>query len=401
MMEEHLPPHHREEVATWSPTTRALINDLYSDHYFRHIKQIIPRRALNKFRCLANLTKNRNITWHTIKKNPQFHWNYELLPINPNITFDLIQNSSFLRTHTYSPDINRYISSHVTWDTVINHPEYPWDFYRLSERMPAEIIEQNPQYPWRRSAFEKNPLLPWEFFQKRKSYPWHYNELMGNNPNITVEIIENNLHICWEKNYRFLANNTFDPTKNVNLTWDFYLKYRKRFLWSLEFMARECVTLERLKQYFNYDSYIKIFWAKNPNVTFDMAVSEDKVFEASGNEKITTREIAENLHRYRWDFCALTKNRNIDMAIVAAHPRFMKWYNVKRWQHEIRSPEKCWKLEELLRNPMWGEREKFLKKLHRAATKIQRWWKEIIYNPDSKYVNVILKTHFENMNVTH
>ena len=74
------------------------------------------------------LSMNPNITWDIIQNNPTIFADYFWLSENPNITWDIMKAN---------PDEDWYyewLSSNpnITWDIVRNNPQIPWNYYWLS-----------------------------------------------------------------------------------------------------------------------------------------------------------------------------------------------------------------------------------------------------------------------------
>jgi len=60
------------------------------------------------------ISKNPNVTWDTVCENPDWPWNYKGLSANPNITWDIVQENPDL------PWNYKYLSTNpnITWDIV-------------------------------------------------------------------------------------------------------------------------------------------------------------------------------------------------------------------------------------------------------------------------------------------
>jgi hypothetical protein len=86
----------------------------------------------------------------------------------------------------------------------------------INPNITLDIIEQNPQYPWNMSAFLMNPNLTWDLFTanySKYSNQWFRSNLvrLSVNPNITVDIFyQNRDWIPWS---------IYELTRNANITW--------------------------------------------------------------------------------------------------------------------------------------------------------------------------------------
>ena len=70
------------------------------------------------------------------------------------------------------------------------NPNFTWD-----------IIQANPDKPWRYSMLSENPNITWEIVQANPDKDWYFdNHALWNNPNITWEIVKANPDKCW--NYK-------------------------------------------------------------------------------------------------------------------------------------------------------------------------------------------------------
>lgn len=108
----------------------------------------ILERNLNNSK---NLESNQIIRKHSIRKL----WDWEELSCN-----------SLLRTN----------SQETTWEIIISHPTYPWDWYWISQNpnITLEIIEANPNKEWNWSSISVNPNLTIEYIQAHPEKNWDW-----------------------------------------------------------------------------------------------------------------------------------------------------------------------------------------------------------------------------------
>lgn len=148
-------------------------------------------------------SRNINITWNDVLKNPYIPWNWGGLSENPNITLDIIEQNS----------------------------QSNWDEYYLS-RNPNLTFQFVKKYSikqkWDWHILTIHPGITWEDIQAEPFAPWVYNRICRN-PNITLKIIEE-----WLTNP--LLEHLVDWSElslNPNLTWEFVIKYEnKKWNWN-------------------------------------------------------------------------------------------------------------------------------------------------------------------------
>ena len=116
--------------------------------------------------------------------------------------------------------------------------------------------------------------------------------------------------------------------------------------------------------------------SKNPNITWDIVQANPKK---------------------PWDWGWLSENPNITWDIIQANPeKSWNWGWLSRnpnttWDIVQANPEKPWNWGRLSANLM------SLQKRIWAVKKIQEWWIEILYSPDSSYVVEKIQPRFEKL----
>ena len=119
------------------------------DRYWnRLIKKVHPNAHLKFCNHLLTL----------LSRYPNQQWSWNDLSLNPNIT----------------------------WEVVENHPNKPWDWYWLSKNpgMTWEIIKLNPNKPWKWNGVSQNPNITWEIVKLNPNKGWCWTGL-SHHPNIT------------------------------------------------------------------------------------------------------------------------------------------------------------------------------------------------------------------------
>lgn len=311
-----------------------------------HLLKLLQSYPDNRWHW-EHVSSNPNITWEIVCQNPHLPWDYNGLTYNPNITLDIIKTSSipvwnpirhgapnltagfcdrYWNPYYYvkNPNIEWHIfktpceeafldfaSLHksVTWDIVLNNPEFPWSYDSLSKNpnITYEIVEEDISTPNRifeneygmQDTFDKlslyffseNPNLIWENIEERYMHYFNW-EKLSMHPNITCDIIEENPKKPW--NYDAMS-------LNPNLTWDFVTKnIEKPWNWS------------------------KL--SENPNITWDIVKNNLK-----------------SPHVYPWDFKALGKNPNITIEIIEETMNTSNDYEViGSWETMSQNPNLTW-----------------------------------------------------------
>ena len=317
------------------------------------------------------LSKSKNVTWELLEQDPYLLWNLKaMLLYNPNTTLnkveEILQNRKKLlknmiirskdfrwdlvdirrKTKWYNMDhqgpilsrevinknlrqdkflvifVYRYFSGNqnVTWKTVLDNPDKPWDYDWLSENpnISWKTIKKNLDKPWDlsnhlvynpRSTWEvfhhisdkttidykelsKKSVVTWDIVQSHPDIDWDY-DYLSENPNITVEIILSNLDKPW--NYTILSANPI-------ITWNIV------------------------------ETYPEIQWdynglSENPNITWDIVQhNQDKQWNykiMSVNRNITW-DIVQSHPDIDWDYDYLSENPNITIEIVKSNSH-IKW----------------------------------------------------------------------------
>ncbi len=117
-----------------------------------------------------------------------------------------------------------------------------WSWISSNPNITMEMIENNPDKLWNWSWISLNPNLTMEIIENNPDKPWIWH-CISSNTNLTMEIIENNPDKHWD--WDSISKNKFSKEKEL-----FYQKYYRIYLATF-----------RLQQYFNrmYD---------NPNYLF-------------------------------------------------------------------------------------------------------------------------------------
>lgn len=83
----------------------------------------------------ASLSLNPNITWQIVQENPEKPWVYSALSENLNITSEIVQDNLDKPWHWFNLSKN----PSITWQLVQDNPKKKWYWRYLSKRIGVEI----------------------------------------------------------------------------------------------------------------------------------------------------------------------------------------------------------------------------------------------------------------------
>lgn len=173
-------------------------------------------------------------------------------------------------------------NENITWNTILKYMDHiKWDFTYVSmnPNITWEIVKNNMNYKWSFKCLSQNPNITWEIIQNNPEYNWNM-AYFSKNENIRLDIIENN-----DSNW-----NWFELSRNKSITFDIITKYDE-YPWDMLAVCR------------------------NPNVTFELMqeLSLDKVsmISLSSNPGILANDIEFSLDMYPWCISEVRKNPNI------------------------------------------------------------------------------------------
>ena len=211
------------------------------------------------------------------------------------------------------------------------------------QNITCDIIDENPDMPWRNDALNLNPNITWEFIIKRQDINWDYRTLL-----YYVELND----LAWD----FIFN-------NLNKPWD----------WS----------------FLSIDEKIDFDFVKN-----NIGLRWDWAF-LSLNKNITWDIVLKNIH-LPWDWNNLSQNSNISWDIIKSYPE-------KQWayDHLIDNDSLMFSFDllkdKVIRHKIgrnnvsiyefYEERELFQNQnylKYMAAYRIQQWWYRISLSPKYK-----------------
>ena len=92
-----------------------------------------------------------------------------------------------------------YSNPLLTWNIISQHlPTSSWDWVSIciNPNITLDIVKNNLNLPWEWYFISRNPNITWDMIQKNPNLPWDWSGLT-HNPNITSEIILNNMDKEW------------------------------------------------------------------------------------------------------------------------------------------------------------------------------------------------------------
>jgi hypothetical protein len=264
---------------------RELLNESYSNDYslFKFkIKQIydnsdpIFKHIKNKDILFEYMHLCDDLTWDFIEKNLNKGWNWN------DISYNKV----------------------ITWDIINKYPNIPWNNYMISvnENISYDIVKNNPIFDWK------------------------YEKMIIYNPNITIEIIKENIKV-WKVKYKHAL------LKNLNITWDIV----KEIFDENDYRTNDIIT-----------NQIRYNLSCNKNMTFDI-INENSNFPWCWNiisSRQLTWDIIDKYPNIKWQYDILSENISLTNIL-----ELVQKYDNKLWNYDILSANPNISLEEILNNP--------------------------------------------------
>jgi hypothetical protein len=250
-----------------------------------------------------------------ILDHPEMDWNWDIICLSPNITWELIQA----------------------------HPDKPWNWSILSshKNITLDIIKANPEKDWNWHGFSvENPNLTWEDVRKE--------------PNIDPECVFNyHLYRSWKQTPFKVID--LHPTL-IGYGAKMKLRYKNSYLYTIDPNS----TWEELKN----TPDIELAWeniSKHPSVTWKIIQAHpEKPWDWRGismNPNITWGIIEAHPEK-PWNWSTISMNPNITWDSIQSHPeKPWDWINVSQnpnlsWEIVETNPDKPWCWSYLSSNSM-------------------------------------------------
>lgn len=252
----------------------------------------------------SELSRNPGIKWEDIKNNITEPWNFKLVLQNPNITWNnVIANMEILwdwNDMSFVAGNQKYI----TWDIIQKYMDkfeiIPIDFSR-NPNLTWDIVFNNLNLEWDWYSLSYHPNITLDIIKNNLNMPWDWDS-MSDNPNLTADFILCNLDKPW--NWQFLSQNEHIPD------WDKLLnnKYVCSRLNSEFVSENPAITWEIIQNNLEYDWDWKRL-SRHPNITWNHIYDN------------------ENINMYPWNWYYLSMNPNITWNIVQQYIKFP--WNIK------------------------------------------------------------------------
>lgn len=301
---------------------------------------IFTCKLFYSFNTLEQVIKRSNHLLTLIDLLPHKDWSYFSLALNINITTEFI--FKHLDKFKLSCDVSAFIPklnwdivskdsellkclilgkcSYVTWDNILSNPQIKWcyGYVSVNPNVTLDIISNNLDFPWTNNlGINKNVTL--EFVLKYPDLPWNWQYLSQNRYITTIQVIENHtLNWVWEQ----VSNNIVKPEdtklifKNSDLPWDWE---------SLSYVLR--VTNEDIKFTTKWNDRCL---SGNKSITWKLVVSNPQIKwdydRLIMNPNITLDIIMSNLHLFL-NFESLSYNPSLTLKQVLDNPKLpWNWY---------------------------------------------------------------------------
>jgi len=282
--------------------------------------------------------------------------------------FTHAEKKAFLKTNGYDTGF--------LFRLVKTFPDINWDWEELSENpnITMEDIQENPDFPWNWRYISQNPNLTLDFIYKNPSKDWDWN-YVSKNSGITWEDIKNNIDLPWRWN--FVSQNptiTSDIVKeNPDKYWAHASFYRNP---SMKMLNIEYY-IGRIPDDFPSRSNIDI-----ETILFIILKSESSIrplmYDFSKNSNLTIDLVKKNMN-LPWSWFWISENSNINIKDIQENPE-LPW----NWRGLSGNPnitiefiknnlDKEWGMAYIIQNPNlfvediiaiishnWGEKEYFL-----------------------------------------
>lgn len=123
-------------------------------------------------------SENPNVTWDTVQANPTKFWDYQHLSRNPNITLDIVRENP--RENWLYDSLS--CNPNITLDIVQANPNIKWSYFMLSANpnIKWETTQAYPNEEWSSFAFSTNPNLTWDIVLDNLDEPWCIYDLYAN-----------------------------------------------------------------------------------------------------------------------------------------------------------------------------------------------------------------------------
>jgi len=194
-------------------------NNLNKNDWINEIKQNEKGQLFtNESPTLRTLMWNRGITVNDIKKYKEIDWCYDLLSSNCNMSWDFVMEN---------------IDKNWDWQMLFSRPTNTWDEIKnFGSLIFEDFDENNILNNFNKSTvmwISQNPNISWDIISNNLHEKWNWDSVTIN-PNITMKIINDNPDKLWNKNVMYENKNiSFEDLRNNNIEITEFQKYEKMF----------------------------------------------------------------------------------------------------------------------------------------------------------------------------
>lgn len=257
------------------------------------------------------LVNNPIITINTVKSlyvNKHINnCDWSDLSFNQNISFNDIWNNKNL----IKWDFNALSEKVESFDFVLNHLDFDWDWIRLSRNpiVNRKIVRDNPNLPWQYQALSYNPNITIDDVLDDLNQDWNWFAI-SQKPSVTLEIINSHPNLPW-----ILSGLSINP----NIT--------------VEFVKSHPIINNRM----NWD----YFWiSRNTNITWKIVCENPdfqwNYFGLSYNPSITIQDVLTKPNK-KWNWYEVSKKPSVTLDFVKSHHK-IPW----DWQGLSENPSISW-----------------------------------------------------------
>jgi len=275
-------------------------------------KEFIDSHSLYNWNY-ADYTKKYE-TWDNVQKNKAQIWDkyifssgYDHLSMNPNITWDIIQNNPVLQNRWDFISIN----PNITQEIIRNNIDKPWNWQSLSSRkdiVTMDFIDEfaDKNWFWNQVLSVLKKTMTLDFAKKYIDKPiiWYY---LSENNNITIDFIRENIDKPWD--WALLSNNpciSIDSIlNNTDLPWNWYQICSNPYKITRNVISKRRAIISRY--------LVPAGLAQNPSLEIEMfnsiALQNPEIMNMlSKNQGITWNVIKNKLH-LSWNWGNICDNQ--------------------------------------------------------------------------------------------
>lgn len=256
-----------------------------------------------------------------IEENPNKPWDwYNGVSANENITIEFVEKHK-------DKDWNwTILSRHIYVDEVIILKYlFKWDYNELSKNkyITLDLVTANKSLLWNRKSLMENPNMTLEFYKTHpRMFSYVFNDTLSKNPTFSLQDLEESwikgdVYWIWETVFRC----------NHNVTFDFYRQYLSGRGVSVRYLSNNPnITLDIIEDNPTLDWDWKLI-SGNPNITIDFIQKNIDKFDLfdwyaiSRNENITMNDI-KDCPSFPWKYEGISENPNITIQFIENHCGF-------------------------------------------------------------------------------